>query len=230
MDQKNIEDRDVRIAERNSSELNTSIQDFNLTLHVNQSIEPQIIIPTRVKLNASIISLFRSFSFKGFGCCVSKSFVEWQTVGVGIRLPITANFPVYDSVMHLPRAGIFIGLFFPQCVARINFSMSIPVQTVLAALIKMLMTMLRKKKKQRLLDKALAAESAKIYSPANESNQKIVPTAKLASKRVKIDDVLITDKTLNYLIAMKKKMKVTDSVRRVGFTLSLKYALHMIMF
>jgi hypothetical protein len=144
----------------------------------------------------------------------------------GIRLPITPNFPNYDSIIHLPRVGIFIGLFYPQGVAKVNLSMSIPLQTAFTALIKLLIILLRKKKRQIQAsisqNESIEPADGKDGAPSS----KVPATATKAALRRSLigsnEEIYVADEVLNYLKRLRKKLKVTDSVRRIGVTLSLK--------
>ena len=155
-------------------------------------------------------------------------------LSTGIRLPITPNFPNYDSIIHLPRVGIFIGLFYPQGVAKVNLSMSIPLQTAFTALIKLLIILLRKKK--RHIQASISISQNESIEPADGKDgapgSKVPATATKAALRRSIsnshshtgsnEEIYVADEVLNYLKRLRKKLKVTDSVRRIGVTLSLK--------
>lgn len=139
-------------------------------------------------------------------------------------MPITPNFPNYDSIIHLPRVGVFVGLFYPQGVAKVNLSMSIPVQTAFTALIKLLIILLRKKKRQI---QASILKNEMVVEPGGDGKDP-VPAAsmkavlRVSNKSGSNEEIYITDQVLNYLKKLRKKLKVTDSVRRIGVTLSLK--------
>jgi hypothetical protein len=62
----------------------------------------------------SLRRLFSRFSFKGFGLALEKSTMQWNSIGLGFRLPITPNFPEYDKNVALPRVGLFVGCFYPN--------------------------------------------------------------------------------------------------------------------
>ena len=154
--------------------------------------------------------------------------VYFILLSTGIRLPITPNFPNYDSIIHLPRVGIFIGLFYPQGVAKVNLSMSIPLQTAFTALIKLLIILLRKKKRQ--IQASISISQNESIEPADGKDgapgSKVPATATKAALRRSHsgsnEEIYIADEVLNYLKRLRKKLKVTDSVRRIGVTLSLK--------
>lgn len=146
-------------------------------------------------------------------------------------MPITPNFPNYDSIIHLPRVGIFIGLFYPQGVAKVNLSMSIPLQTAFTALIKLLIILLRKKKRQ--IQASISISQNESIEPADGKDgapgSKVPATATKAALRSHSrshigsnEEIYVADEVLNYLKRLRKKLKVTDSVRRIGVTLSLK--------
>ena len=143
-------------------------------------------------------------------------------------MPITPNFPNYDSIIHLPRVGVFIGLFYPQGVAKVNLSMSIPVQTAFTALIKLLIILLRKKKRQiqaSILKNGMAepgVDSDKLSAASSMKTVLRVSSKSGNNNNNNNEEIYIANEVLNYLKKLRKKLKVTDSVRRIGVTLSLK--------
>lgn len=74
-------------------------------------------------------NVFRNFAFRGLGFSISKSILDYYTVGFGVKIPLSANFPVYDSLIYLPRVGMFIGINYPLSF-RISLSFSLPVQVL----------------------------------------------------------------------------------------------------
>ena len=50
----------------------------------------------------AISRLFNTFTFKGIGVSTSKSLVKWKSTAIGFKVPLTANFPIYD------RSDVFI--------------------------------------------------------------------------------------------------------------------------
>lgn len=79
------------------------------------------------------LKLFRVFNFKGVGLVFAKSILNLQACGIGIRLPITANFPEYEKLAHLPKIKALVGLTYPLHV-RWTVSISLPLQLVLYTL------------------------------------------------------------------------------------------------
>lgn len=77
--------------------------------------------------------LFKNFEFKGFGISLVKSIIKWQSIGIGIRIPVTANFPNYDSLVYLPKITSLIGCGYPYQV-RWTVAISVPIQTFLYAI------------------------------------------------------------------------------------------------
>jgi hypothetical protein len=73
---------------------------------------------------------FKTFSFKGVGVSLVKSLVDLKSCGVGLRVPITSHFPVYDSVAHFPRLNGMIAYMYPGFV-KIDISTSVPLPVVL---------------------------------------------------------------------------------------------------
>ena len=45
-----------------------------------------------------ILKLFHGFAFKGFTFAIVKSLLSLQSFGLGVRIPVTANFPVYPRL------------------------------------------------------------------------------------------------------------------------------------
>jgi hypothetical protein len=58
--------------------------------------------------------LLGRFSFKGFGLCGEKSVLQWNALGVGVRVPISPNFPEYDRNVNLPKIGAFLAVYYPH--------------------------------------------------------------------------------------------------------------------
>ena len=58
--------------------------------------------------------LLGRFSFKGFGLCAEKSVLQWDALGVGVRVPISPNFPEYDRNVNLPKIGAFLAVYYPH--------------------------------------------------------------------------------------------------------------------
>jgi hypothetical protein len=76
------------------------------------------------------LKLFSVFQFKGFGFMLAKSLMNWRSFGVGVRIPVTANFPKYDQQVYLPRINSLVGCSYPFHV-RWTVSVSIPLQVLL---------------------------------------------------------------------------------------------------
>mmetsp|Transcript_32992 Transcript_32992/g.45241 ORF Transcript_32992/g.45241 Transcript_32992/m.45241 type:complete len:545 (+) Transcript_32992:388-2022(+) len=130
------------INQNNSSSINdssvTSYSEINSTS-----------LSLRRPKKSSIISYFQpfqNFTLKGICFTVSKSIVEWSTVGLGVKVPVTANFPIYDSLEYLPRIGLFVGFFYPNNALKFNISVSLPVQVILYIIIRMLVISLQERK------------------------------------------------------------------------------------
>ena len=143
--------------------ISKSIAVYEFNFLVKRMLNGNVVLPARVK---KFLSLFQIFSFKGLGYSMSKSMRDWDGVGFGIKIPLTSNFPVYDSLVHLPRLNLFAGVNYPYAL-RSSLSISLPLHTVL-------------------------------YNGCT----------------------LIKSK--DYARALFKKRKATDSIRRVGFTITYK--------
>eukprot|EP01039_Chlorochromonas_danica_P006482 gene6482-7147_t len=73
--------------------------------------------------------VFSSFTFKGFAFSMQKSLLDWTSGAVGIKIPITNNFPNYDSKIYLPRLTAFVGFGMPASL-RLSMTMSVPSQAI----------------------------------------------------------------------------------------------------
>lgn len=78
----------------------------------------------------SISNLFNAFAFKGIGIFFLKSLVNIRAFGFGFKLPITTNFPKYDSIVSLPRIGTGFAVSFPLDL-KCSVSASFPLHTIL---------------------------------------------------------------------------------------------------
>ena len=79
-----------------------------------------------------IKGLTDSFNFKGFGVTTYKSLIS-NTVGIGWRIPLSANFDFWESRPFLPLCNCAWGLYYP---VRFSFSInaSMPVVLIQTAL------------------------------------------------------------------------------------------------
>lgn len=91
------------------------------------SLDELIITPTKP---VRFLRLFSKFQFKGFGFMFAKSLINLQSFGIGIRIPVTANFPKYDQLVYLPRVNSLVGCSYPFHV-RWTVSVSLPLQVLL---------------------------------------------------------------------------------------------------
>lgn len=71
--------------------------------------------------------LFRKFAFKGFGLHLSKNPFDMKSLCFGVKIPITQNFPAYDSLIFLPRVNALVAVNYPFSF-RVSFSISVPLQ------------------------------------------------------------------------------------------------------
>ena len=53
--------------------------------------EPNLPVSMSLK---SLVKLFKKYEFKGYGLLIIKPLTCLKSIGIGFRLPITANFPV----------------------------------------------------------------------------------------------------------------------------------------
>ena len=123
----------------------------------------------------TLSSMLKKFKFKGYGLSFAKSLTSWSQLGLGVRIPITPNFPDYDSHTMLPRIGALSGLWWELDTGfflRSSVSLSFPLKGTL------------------------------IFAAVLASLVGFVPDA---------------------LAARIRNRKATDSIRRVGFTISLRY-------
>lgn len=90
-----------------------------------------ILCDPMVLLFKELMRLFSSYSFQGIAFSVSKSMFVWNMVSFYVRIPITSNFPVYDSVLQLPKMSIVFGFSYPFAL-RFSASASVPLQTMIS--------------------------------------------------------------------------------------------------
>lgn len=122
---------------------------------------------------AFLCDTFGAFSFKGVGVNVVKSIIRWDAFGVNIVLPITTNFPKYDSMLHYPKVGCRFGVAYP-CMLRLSITVSLPTHVIAS--------MLRKHAVQQGLPKSKQPSKAKDNTETPNSNV-IITTKKSSSKR-----------------------------------------------
>lgn len=103
--------------------------------HKNQVIHKPKKISKRKKL-------FGTFAYKGVTLSFAKSIIDMKSGQVGFKIPVTPNFPVYDSRVYLPRITYFIGIAFPL---HLKMSLSVTVHlVVLLQGLKLLQRLVRK--------------------------------------------------------------------------------------
>lgn len=73
--------------------------------------------------------LFRKFVFKGFGVHFSKNPLDLKSCAFGVKVPITQNFPAYDSLIFLPRVNALLAVNYPLSF-RVSVSISVPLQVL----------------------------------------------------------------------------------------------------
>ncbi len=78
-------------------------------------------------------ALFGSFAYKGMTLSLAKSVLDSRGVGIGFKVPITPNFPVYDSKIYLPRVTAFVGVGYPVS-AKVSVSVTVQVKAIIYGL------------------------------------------------------------------------------------------------
>lgn len=73
------------------------------------------------------------FVFKGFGFSIAKPFFPMYSLGAGLRIPITSNFPVYDKRIENPRISSQLSCYSnsEETYLRASMSFSLPLQVLL---------------------------------------------------------------------------------------------------
>lgn len=87
--------------------------------------------PISSSISADLERHWRAFKFKGFGLSFIKSLTKLDQFGLGVRIPITANFPEYDRNSALPRLTTMLGIFYELQSGfffRGTFSVSFPMR------------------------------------------------------------------------------------------------------
>lgn len=122
------------------------------------------------------------FVFKGFGFSIAKPFFPMYSLGGGLRIPITSNFPLYDKHIENPRLSSQISCYstYEETYLRASMSFSLPLQVILYMV-------------------AVACSTyLKLYT--HDANGGV---------------------SLSHLKKIKK-IRASDSVKRCGFTMSLR--------
>ena len=70
---------------------------------------------------------------QGLGITLQKPLKNWYSVGMGLRIPLTAHFPEYDRYVSLPRLSMTLVGYWP-CDCKVGFSCSFPVTQVMYAM------------------------------------------------------------------------------------------------
>lgn len=96
----------------------------NITTTMQQTISSSF-----ASLRSSSKQLFSKAVFKGVGISLVKSVSDWKSCGIGIKVPVTAHFPVYDSNICLPRLIGFVGLNYPFSY-KASLTFSVPIQAL----------------------------------------------------------------------------------------------------
>jgi hypothetical protein len=81
-------------------------------------------------LTTSTRNTFSKMVYKGVGISLVKPIGgNWKSFGIGMKIPITNHFPLYDSNICLPRLIAFVGVNYPLSY-KISFTLSVPIQAV----------------------------------------------------------------------------------------------------
>lgn len=92
-------------------------------------------IVTSTNRNATVVTpkkgLFSEFQFKGFALSMQKTLTDMTGMAIGVKIPVTPNFPNYESKIYLPRVTAFVGVGLPASV-RVSMTMSMPTQAIVA--------------------------------------------------------------------------------------------------
>ena len=67
------------------------------------------------------------YNFKGYSFRVYKSLISWESIGIGISLPLTMNFDLWDRNPALPSISSTLGFYFPWTLSA-GLSASIHVE------------------------------------------------------------------------------------------------------
>lgn len=115
----NLKPIDGFLISRHATNLTDTI--LSTRAHDHQTVQPDH-TPKYLKL----------YHFKGYGISFIKPVTKLYSVGLGLKMPITANFPEYDSVVTLPRVGSSFQVFYPFDL-KLTLSVSYPLNIVLRA-------------------------------------------------------------------------------------------------
>lgn len=168
--------------------------------------------------------LFRKFAFKGFGVHFSKSAFDWHGVAFGVKIPITQNFPVYDSLIFLPRVNALVAVNYPFSF-RISFSISVPMQVLTFVLLNLLL-------QGKLLSLAKTS-SGSSQSQSGKSPANALPTTLSGGSTTGALNVAFNAASGNQLASTAASQKSavvwptirsSDSVTRVGMTVAYRYS------
>lgn len=60
---------------------------------------------------------------------MQKALTDWTSGAMGIKIPVTPNFPNYESKVYLPRVTAFVGVGLPASL-RFSMTASVPTQAL----------------------------------------------------------------------------------------------------
>ena len=75
---------------------------------IKQQLQSPPFVPS---ISQALRSRLGPFRFKGFGSSCVKPLNKLHTVGMGLRIPVSANFPQYDANVGLPRLSSMLSVF-----------------------------------------------------------------------------------------------------------------------
>jgi hypothetical protein len=94
--------------------------DFKRKIEINSNLQGFL---------SNKIKLFSKFKFKGFALTFIKSALDITSCGIGVKVPITPNFPIYDSMIHLPRIVGLVCVNYPYCW-KFGATINVPIQVI----------------------------------------------------------------------------------------------------
>jgi hypothetical protein len=217
-----------------------------------QSIRQNERFPVFKSLKGSIgtrLKVFNKFKFKGFALSFIKSATELKALGFGVKIPITPNFPIYDSMIYLPRVVALVSLNYPFCW-KLSFTINVPLQVIMFLSIVLLdyynrineavmslglvrrligdqMTEKeRRRRRNELLDGEYDEENSEMINSFSDretttdissSSAAQVAAAKKKKQQIKLKKSSSTNKLTMPVL------KASDSVKRVGLSVSYKW-------
>lgn len=82
------------------------------------------------------IKLFQQFKFKGIILSLSKGLNDLKSCSIGFKIPISPNFPLYDTNIFLPKIICYIGIQYPLAY-KFTITYALPIQIFILILVKL---------------------------------------------------------------------------------------------